>query len=107
MQNWLQYYCYVLSALQLEGMLAMIDGTLLLTCCFGAQGPADIPFRPADEDAKNFREHWSVQFWRDFPAKRDAIMKDNSSDTSGYENLHLWLRPALGGRMLGFAITLQ
>ena len=73
----------MLSALQLQRIVAMTGGSLLLTCSCIAQGPVDIPFRPADEDAKNFREHWSVQFWRDFPAKRDAIMKDNSSDTSG------------------------
>ncbi|KAK9867234.1 hypothetical protein WJX84_008109 [Apatococcus fuscideae] len=48
------------------------------------QGAVHIPFRPAEEDAKNFREHWSVQFWRDFPAKRDAIMQDNSTDASGF-----------------------
>lgn len=61
----------------------MAKRSMLLTIIDDVQGPADVSFRPADEDAKNFREHWSVQFWRDFPAKKDQIMKDNPSGASG------------------------
>ena len=56
------------------------------------QAPIPITFRPADEDAKNFRPHWSVQFWKEFPAKKEKIMFDNGSGSQGYEASSIYQR---------------